>query len=164
MDPDVAAEHSLSLFKTKGEIPQNLLLMQSVIGPIGLPATEAVYPPVTTENGEPMNAQNDYVIHIGKDEMPPAKAFWSLTLYDSANGFFIPNDRKKYSVGENAGMRLKTGGGIDIYVAAKKPEGVPDENWLPINRKNEDLDIILRIYMPDLEKYKTWKPPVAEKL
>jgi len=164
MDPAVTAEHGLSLFKTKGQIPQHLLLMQSVIGPIGLPAKEAVYPPVTTVDGQPMNAQNDYVIRIGKDEMPPAKAFWSLTLYDSANGFFIPNDRKKYSVGENAGMKLKADGGIDIYVAAKKPEGVPDENWLPINRTDENLDIILRIYMPDLEKYKTWKTPVAEKL
>ena len=164
MDPAVTAEHGLSLFKTKGQIPQHLLLMQSVIGPIGLPAKEAVYPPVTTVDGQPMNAQNDYVIRIGKDEMPPAKAFWSLTLYDSANGFFIPNDRKKYSVGENAGMKLKADGGIDIYVTAKKPEGVPDENWLPINRTDENLDIILRIYMPDLEKYKTWKTPVAEKL
>ena len=61
-------------------------------------------------------------------------------------------------------MKLKADGGIDIYVAAKKPEGVPDENWLPINRKDEDLDIILRIYMPDLEKYKTWSPPKAEKI
>ena len=95
MDPAVTAEHGLSLFKTKGKIPLHLLLMQSVIGPIGLPATEAVYPPVTTRDGQPMNAQNDYVIRMGKDEMPPAKAFWSLTLYDSANGFFIPNDRKK---------------------------------------------------------------------
>ncbi len=61
-------------------------------------------------------------------------------------------------------MRLKSDGGIDIYVAAEKPEGVPDENWLPINRKDENLDIILRIYVPDLDKYKTWKTPRAEKL
>jgi hypothetical protein len=164
MDPAVTAEHGLSLFKTKGQIPQHLLLMQSVIGPIGLPATEAVYPPVTTVDGQPMNAQNDYVIRIGKDGMPPAKAFWSLTLYDSANGFFIPNDRKKYSVGENGGMKLNEEGGIEIYVAAEKPEGVPEDNWLPINRKDENLDIILRIYDPDLEKMKTWSVSKAEML
>ena len=34
---------------------------------------------------------------INKTAMPPAKAFWSATLYDLKNGFFIPNDRKKYS-------------------------------------------------------------------
>jgi hypothetical protein len=87
-----------------------------------------------------------------------------LTLYDLANGFFIPNDRKKYSVGENAGMLLGADGGIEIYVAASKPEGVPEENWLPIPRRDENMDIILRIYVPDLAKLRTWAPPRAQKL
>ena len=162
LDPAVTAEHGMSMFKTKGQMQLHLLLMQSVIGPIGLPATEAMYPPVPTVDGIPMNAQHDYVIRMTKDEMPPARAFWSLTLYDSANGFFIPNDRKKYSVGENAGMKLNENGGIEISVAAAKPEGVPEENWLPINRTDENLDVILRLYEPDLEKMKTWTPPKAE--
>jgi hypothetical protein len=79
-------------------------------------------------------------------------------------GFFIPNDRKKYSVGENAGMKLNEDSGIEIYVAAEQPPGVPDENWLPINRQDEALDIIMRIYAPDLEKMETWVAPQAEKL
>jgi hypothetical protein len=162
MDQAVTAVHGLSLFKTKGQMPLHLLLLQSVVGPIGLPATEAVYPPVSTMDGQPMNAQNDYVIRMSRDELPPARAFWSLTLYDSANGFFIPNDLKKYSIGENAGMKLDAEGGIDIYVAAEKPEGVSEKNWLPISRKNENMDIILRIYEPDLEKFKLWKTPQAE--
>ncbi len=111
-----------------------------------------------------MNANNDYVIRMKPDEMPPAKAFWSVTLYDLKNGFFIPNDRKKYSVGENGGMKLNDKGGIEVYVAAEKPEGVPEENWLPIKRQDEDMDMVLRIYMPDLEKFKTWKAPKAEKV
>jgi hypothetical protein len=151
----------MSLFKTKGQMTLDIMLMQSITGPIGLPATEAMYPPVPTVDGQPMNAQHDYMIRITKDEMPPAKAFWSLTLYDSANGFFIPNDRKKYSVGENAGMKLNEDGDIEVYVAAEKPEGVPEENWLPTNRKDENLDIILRLYEPDLDKMKTWKAPRA---
>ena len=164
MDPAVTAEYGKSMFRPKGQISHDVLLLQSVIGPIGLPATEAVYPPVTTIDGQPMNAQNDYVIRMAKGTMPPAKAFWSLTLYDSANGFFIPNDRKKYSVGENAGMRLDKDGGIAIYIATEQPKGVPAENWLPISRKDEEMDAILRIYVPDLEKMKTWTPPKAGKL
>ena len=162
MDPAVTAELGTSMFKTKGQMTLDVLLMQSITGPIGLPATEAMYPPVLTVDGQPMNAQHDYMIRITKDEMPPAKAFWSLTLYDSANGFFIPNDRKKYSVGENAGMKLNEEGGIEVLVAAEKPEGVPEENWLPINHKDENLDIILRLYEPDLDKMKTWTVPRAE--
>ena len=105
---------------------------------------EAMYPNVTTVDGEPMNAMNDYVVKMQKEDMPPAQAFWSLTLYNKANGFFIPNDRKKYSVGENAGFKLNDEGGIDIYVAAEKPDGVPEENWLPLNRQDEEIDLILR--------------------
>ena len=140
------------------------MVLQSVVGPIGLPMNEALYPPVVTSDGSPMNAQYDYVISMTKEELPPANGFWSLTLYDTENGFFIPNDYKKYSVGENSGMKLNADGGIKIYISAAKPDGVPPENWLPINRSDQGIDVILRIYAPDLEKMKTWKAPVAEKI
>jgi hypothetical protein len=67
-------------------------------------------------------------------------------------------------VGENAGMQLDEDGGIAVYVAAEQPEGVPEENWLPINRKDEDMDVILRIYVPDLEALGTWEPPSADQI
>jgi hypothetical protein len=150
------------MFMPKGQIDLETQVIQSVAGPIGLPAYQARYIPVPTKDGKPMNAQHDYVLKMSKDELPPATAFWSLTLYDLANGFFIPNDQKKYSVGENAGMKLNDEGGIEIYVSAEKPGGVPAENWLPINRKDENLDIMLRIYVPDLEKLETWQSLKAE--
>ena len=109
-----------------------------------------------------MNALHNYVIRMTKDERPPANAFWSFTLYDAVNGFFIPNEHKKYSVGENAGRKLNKNGGIEIYIADKKPAGVPEENWLPIQREDLELTVTLRVYGPDLEKMKTWQAPKAE--
>jgi hypothetical protein len=162
--PEIAAKLKAYWMQPKGKTNLDALVASSVIGPIGLPADEAEYPSVTTTDGKKLNAMNDYVIRMTKEQLPPAKAFWSVTLYDFQNGFFIPNDRKKYSVGDNAGMKLDKDGGIEIYIAAKKPNGVPEENWLPINRKDEDLSINLRIYVPDLEKMKTWSPPKAEKI
>lgn len=160
-DPKQKAAMS-GLFQPKGRMKLESLLTQSVIGPIGLPASEAVYPALAAADGKPMNAQHDYVIRMSKEQLPPAQAFWSLTLYDLKDGFFIPNERRKYSVGENAGMQLNDQGGIEIYIAAKKPEGVPEENWLPISRKDEALSVIMRIYVPDIEKMKSWKAPVLE--
>ena len=162
--PEVGARLKPYWFQPKGETSLDALVATSVIGPIGLPSDEAEYPPITTTDGQTMNAMHDYVIRMTREQLPPAKAFWSVTLYDMQNGFFIPNDRKKYSVGDNGGMKLNDSGGIDIYVAAEKPAGVPEENWLPINRKDEDLSLNLRIYVPDLEAMKTWNPPKAEKL
>jgi len=152
------------IFQPKGQTDLEAVVAVSVIGPIGIPQEEAVYPQVSTADGEPMNAMNDYVVRMTKDELPPAGPFWSLTLYDLDQGFFIPNDRKKYSVGENAGMQLNEDGGIEIYIAAEKPEGVPEENWLPIERKDLALSPQLRVYVPDLGKMKTWEAPKAEKL
>jgi hypothetical protein len=163
-DKEFAKKELFDKFLTKGNMTLELLLFQSVGGPIGLPAVEAVYPSVITSDGKPLNANNDYVIRMAADEMPPTEVFWSITLYDLNNGFFIPNDHKKYSVGENAGMKLDEKGGIEVYIAAEKPEGVPEENWLPITRKDEDMSVVLRVYVPDLEKMKTWQAPKAEKL
>ncbi len=94
------------IFKPKGQTDLDAIVAVSVIGPIGLPIEEAFYPAVNTADGEQMNAMHDYVIRMTKYELPPTKAFWSLTLFDKVNGLFIPNEHKKYSVGENAGMKL----------------------------------------------------------
>lgn len=152
------------MFKLKGDIDLDLLLFQFVFGPIGQPAVEAVYPSIAITDGQPMNAQNDYVIQMTADQLQPAKAFCSLTLYDTENGFFIPNDRTKYSVGENGGMQLDDNGGIEIYIAAENPDGVPEENWLPLSHGDYGIDVVLRLYVPDLELFEAWTPPTAKKL
>ena len=163
-DEERQAQMQPYMFQPKGESNFETILTVSVIGPIGLPREEAVYPALVTEDGSPLNAMNEYVIRISKEELPPANAFWSLTLYDMENGFFVPNDRKKYSVGENGGMELDGDGGIAIYIAAEKPDGVPEENWLPIDRADIDLSGVFRLYEPDLERFAAWSAPKAEKL
>lgn len=164
MTAEAAERLGDKMFQPKGETNLETITILSVVGPIGQPMEEAMYPPVNTADGSVMNAQNDYVIRMTKEELPPTNGFWSITLYDQENGFFIPNDSKKYSVGENSGMKLNEAGGIEIYVAAEKPDGVPDENWLPINRMDQNIDLGLRMYAPDLSKVKSWKPPVADKI
>jgi len=149
-------------FKPKGQIDLDTLVFQNVIGPIGQPADQALYLPVNAADYKPMNALHDYVIKMTKDELPPALGFWSVTLYDTKNGWFIPNKENKYSVGQNAGYRLNADGGIEIHIATDKPTGVPPENWLPINRADQGISPMLRLYAPDLAKAKTWKLPKAQ--
>ena len=137
----------------------------AALGLWGNSEAEAIYPSYWIDaDGKKLDGSHYYTIRFAPGQLPPAGAFWSITLYDTKNGFFIPNDRKKYSVGENAGMKLDKDGGIAIYIAAKRPKGVPEENWLPINRKDENIGAIMRIYVPDLEKMKTWKTPKAERI
>ena len=60
-------------------------------------------------------------------------------------------------------MQLDDEGGIEVHVVAERPEGVPEENWLPINREDENIDIIVLIYVPELERIPFWSTPEAEK-
>jgi hypothetical protein len=163
-DPELSARINPRIFQPKGIVDLEAVLVVSIVGPIGLPQEEAVYPQLSTVDGNPVNAMYDYVIRMSKDELPPANAFWSLTLYDLDQGFFLPNDSKKYSVGQNGGMKLNEDGGIDIYISAEKPNGVPVENWLPITREDLMLSMQMRLYAPDLERLKSWTAPRAEKL
>jgi hypothetical protein len=163
-DPKEVAPFAHKVFLPKGQTDIDTMVLQSAVGPIGQPADQAMYPGIATTDGQPMNAQHDYVIRMTREELPPAKAFWSATLYDTKHGFFIPNKENKYSVGQNAGMKLNAEGGIEIHIAAERPEGVPAENWLPITREDLGIDVIMRVYQPDLEKMKTWRAPQAEKV
>ncbi len=61
-------------------------------------------------------------------------------------------------------MKLDDDGGIAIHIALERPEGVSEENWLPLERGDYGIDIILRIYAPDLERFATWTPPKAERI
>jgi hypothetical protein len=157
-------EFAYDKFKPKGEMSLDAMVSQSVTGPVGQPASQAIYLQVDSEDGQPINALNDYVIKMTKEQLPPSRAFWSLTLYDGVKFLFIPNDRKKYSVGENAGMKLNDKGGIEIYISAEMPKAVPEENWLPINRGDLSLNPRLRVYDPIIESMKSWQTPKAVKI
>jgi hypothetical protein len=148
-------------FRPKGQMQLDAMVAQSVTGPVGQPADQAIYVQMVTSDGQPMNAKYDYVVRMTKEQMPPAQAFWSMALYDGDKYLFIPNPQKKYSVGENAGQKLDASGGIEIYIAAEQPPGVPSENWLPINRKDQELNLRLRVYDPEIDKMKVWQAPKA---
>ena len=160
---ETATDYVYNKFADKGEMTLDVMVSQSVTGPIGLPASEALYLQIQTNDGLPLNALNDYSLKMSKENLPPAGAFWSFTLYDGIEYLFIPNAENKYSVGENAGMQLDKDGGITIYMSEKLPEGTPKENWLPINREDLLLNLRLRVYQPDIEKMKVWEVPTLEK-
>lgn len=116
---------------------------------------EAIHPQVTAVDGEQLNAMNDPVIRMSAEDLPPAGGFWSLKPYGPEKGFFFPNRSKKYIVGANAGMELNAEGGIEIYIAAERPEAVPEENRLSIEGTDLEPSPQLRICVPDLGAMKT---------
>ena len=72
----------------------NYYLKRAIIAQVGLGANlpeDAIYPlNLVDESGKPLDGANKYTLHFEKGEMPPANAFWSVTLYDSA-GYQVGN-------------------------------------------------------------------------
>ncbi|MBK5517256.1 DUF1214 domain-containing protein [Pseudomonas sp. TH10] len=152
------------LFVPKKNMALKPMVLQSAVGPLGMPADQAQYPGIGTVDGQPILASGHYLVRMTKDQLPPARAFWSVTVYDSKHGLFIPNEFYKYSVGENGGVKLNAQGGVDIHIAPTRPDGVVAENWLPSGGGDTQLDLIMRIYAPDVGIMKTWHAPKAVKL
>jgi hypothetical protein len=78
-------------------------LKRAIVAMIGLGANQvedAIYPlNVSDADGKPVTAENNYVLHFGKDQLPPVGAFWSLTLYD-AEGFQVANPLNRFAIGD----------------------------------------------------------------
>ena len=161
-DSSRAGEFRERAFRPKGRMDLETLVVQSAIAPIDPPAEQAVQLPITACDGGCLKATRDHRIRMSRDALPPAGAGWSITLYDAFSHAFVPNYQRKYTVGSNAGYVLDHLGGIEIAVSTERPAGLPRENWLPISRENRELELILRIYAPDLEKLKSWTPPTVE--
>src|SRR5205085_7187855 len=72
----------------------NYYLKRAMVTQIGLGANlpeDAIYPlNLGDENGNALSGVNKYVLHFDKSQLPPASAFWSVTLYDS-EGFQVAN-------------------------------------------------------------------------
>ena len=54
---------------------------------------------VVDSNGDQLVGSNGYVLHFERDQIPPASAFWSLTLYDE-KGFFVENPIGRFVIGD----------------------------------------------------------------
>jgi hypothetical protein len=136
-------------------------LFRAAIARAGLGANlpeDAVYPRIVTDvNGQKLSGRNRYVLHFDKEQMPPARAFWSLTMYNPRQ-FFVPNSIGRYAIGDRDKMKFNPDGSLDIYIQHERPEQERESNWLPAPA--EEFNIIMRIYWPKPEVLEgTWTAP-----
>ncbi|HEY5850559.1 MAG TPA: DUF1254 domain-containing protein [Lysobacter sp.] len=114
------------------------------------------------ESGTRLNGGKRYTVTFAKDQLPPVKGFWSLTLYNQHH-FFAPNEIKRYSVGtKNKDLQLGADGSLTIYVQSDAPaDPAQRANWLPAP-KGEDFSLYIRTYWPqDAITSGQWTPPAV---
>ena len=142
-------------------------LKRAIVAMAGLGANQpddAIYPlNVSDEAGRPVSAENRYVLHFDKEELPPVDAFWSLTMYD-AEGFQIANSIDRFAIGDRDALQFNPDGSLDLYIQNGNPGSGIESNWLPAP-KSGALGLTLRLYAPQPQALDgRWNPPPIKRI
>ena len=112
--------------------------------------------------GDPLDAsKHDYVIRF--ETPPPARAFWSVTMYTLPVPLFTENPIKRYSIGDRTpGFTPDADGSVTIYLQHESPGADKEPNWLPA--PDGPFSLALRNYWPgDALLDGTWEPSPVRK-
>jgi len=145
----------------------NYYLKRAIVAMVGLGANQvddAIYPlNILDGDGEPVIAENKYVLHFSKDELPPVSAFWSLTMYD-AEGFQVANPINRFAIGDRDALKFNTDSSLDLYIQNESPGTDKESNWLPAP-KSGNLGLTLRLYAPKPQVADgRWNPPAIKRV
>jgi hypothetical protein len=108
---------------------------------------EAIYIVGVIDSGSALlNGADDYVIHFAAGHLPPARFFWSLTMYNQSF-FLVPNPINRYELASHtASLKRNADGSLDIYIQHAAPAG-HESNWLPAPASGQ-FEVTLRMYGP----------------
>ena len=102
----------------------NYYLKRAIVAQVGLGANlpeDAIYPlNLFDETGQPLDGGNDYTIHFAKADLPPADAFWSITLYDP-EGYQVANTLNRFAVSSWMPFDYNGDGSLDLYFQHTSP-------------------------------------------
>ncbi|MFC6600248.1 DUF1254 domain-containing protein [Kitasatospora paranensis] len=139
----------------------NSYFKRAVVAAGGLganPPEDAVYPVLATDaDGRPVAGENDYVLHFDADALPPAGAFWSVTMYDG-EGFQVGNELDRFALGDRDPLTYNADGSLDIHISHRNPGRDRQANWLPAPLG--PLGVTMRLYAPAPQALDgRWNPP-----
>jgi len=116
---------------------------------IGLGANlpgDAVYPSSQGPDAvQKYSGANTYVMHFDKGQLPPVRAFWSLTMYNGEM-FFVDNPLNRYTLSPRDPLKTNPDGSTDLYIQADSPGADKESNWLPA--PTDQFVLMLRLYWP----------------
>ena len=97
-------------------------------------------------DGQQLSGIHNYEWTLPKP--PPAKAFWSLTMYDVPDFFLVANPIKRYCIsGVTPGLRYNANCSLTMYIQKDNPGAAKESNWLPT--PSGDFRPLLSIFEPE---------------
>jgi hypothetical protein len=139
---------------------------RAVVAMFGLtsntPEEAIYYTSVTDGSGQKLTGTKLYTLTI-KEPMPYIKAvapgFWSVTAYDSATGYTIPNVIDRYALGSDDQLKRNADGSFTLYLQRDNPGANREANWLPLS--SGPFYLIIRVYAPIPEVADALKNPAT---
>ena len=124
----------------------------ALTGLAALEPAEAAYLTCSVDStGRALSGANAYRLTFPADGLPPARAFWSLAMYEvtpEGRAFFVDNPIGRYSIGDRtAGLQKGADGSLTIFLQRERPDGDRTANWLPA--PSGPMRLVLRAYEPD---------------
>jgi hypothetical protein len=92
-------------------------------------------------------SKSSYQLKFTKEQLPPAKYFWSVTMYKLPQRWLADNPINRYSIGSaTAGVKYGEDGSLILDIGAKSPGKDKESNWLP--SPEGPFWPVMRIYGP----------------
>jgi len=122
---------------------------------------DAVYPTTDRDgNGDPLTGGRAYRLRFPPGDLPPARAFWSLTAYDG-EGYLLPGVGGRHRLGSSDALGRDADGGLTLYLQPEAPAGDARANWLPLPPSGP-VELTLRLYEPGGDVLAgRWQPPAV---
>ncbi len=112
-------------------------------------------------DGDWLDGANHYRLHVPPD--PPAKAFWSTTVYDVSTRCLIDNKQQLADRSSRMDLLVNDDGSVDIYYGPTAPAG-KEQNWIP-TVPGRSWFTYFRLYGPKKEYFeRSWVLPDIEKV
>jgi hypothetical protein len=156
------------LFGSPEELGDNYLyrMAGAVLGIYGNTKQEAIYPYFATDStGAPLDGANNYTYRFAPGQLPPVKAFWSLTMYRLPEILLVANPINRYLINSPMLPTLKADpdGGYTLYIQHTSPGPDKESNWLPAPQG--PFSLVERLYWPEQAALDgTWKAPKPQKV
>ena len=124
----------------------------ALTGLAALEPAEAVYLACSSDaNGQPLSGANAYRLTFPANGLPPARAFWSLAVYEvtpEGRAFFVDNPIGRYAIGDRTqGLQTAADGSLTLCLQRERPDDEHAANWLPTPAGR--MRLVLRAYEPE---------------
>jgi hypothetical protein len=155
-------------FGTRAFMKNNYLyrMAGAVYGIYGNSKEEAIYPQYAVDStGQKLDGTNHYSLRFAPGQLPPANAFWSLTMYDVPGQLLVPNSLNRYVVNSPMIPTFKkdADGGLTLYFQNESPGVDKESNWLPAPKG--PFLLVMRLYWPKPEALDgKWAAPPLKRL